>query len=79
MSGSGEQHGAHRRTPTLRERWDAFKHSPFLPATVLVLIVSAAAGLFAGSYTYAMADPTPHRIPAALVTRPEAARGEVFL
>lgn len=79
MSGSVEPHGAHRRTPTLRERWEAYKNSPFLPATVLVLIVAAAAGLFAGSYTYAMADPTPHRIPAALVTRPEAARGEVFL
>jgi hypothetical protein len=34
---------------------------------VLVLIVAAAAGLFAGSYTYAMADPTPHNIPAAAV------------
>ncbi|MEU2064330.1 ABC transporter permease [Streptomyces sp. NPDC013455] len=40
--------------------------SPFVPATVLLVILAAAAGLFAGSYTYAMADPTPHRIPAAV-------------
>ncbi|MFE7458934.1 ABC transporter permease [Streptomyces sp. NPDC057554] len=79
MSGSSERHGAHGRPPTLRERWEAYKNSPFLPATVLVLIVAAAAGLFAGSYTYAMANPTPHRIPAALVTQPEAERGEAFV
>ncbi|MBT2385392.1 ABC transporter permease [Streptomyces sp. ISL-11] len=48
-------------------RWAAFKASPFLPATVLLFILSAAAGLFAGSYTYVMADPTPHHIPAAVV------------
>ncbi|MZG00995.1 ABC transporter permease, partial [Streptomyces sp. SID5614] len=53
MSGSSERHGAHGRPLTLRERWEAYKSSPFLPATVLVLIVAAAAGLFAGSYTYA--------------------------
>jgi len=50
-----------------RGRWETFKASPFLPATVLLLIVSAAAGLFAGSYTYAMADPTPHHIATAVV------------
>ncbi|MET9171272.1 ABC transporter permease [Streptomyces misionensis] len=47
-------------------RWTAFKQSPFLPATVLLLLISAAAGLFAGSYTYAMANPTPHSIPTAV-------------
>ncbi|OIK24462.1 membrane protein [Streptomyces malaysiense] len=47
-------------------RWTAFKRSPFLPASVLLLLISAAAGLFAGSYTYAMANPTPHSIPAAV-------------
>ncbi|MEU3522789.1 ABC transporter permease [Streptomyces sp. NPDC038707] len=47
-------------------RWAAFRESPFLPATVLVLILAAAAGLFAGSYTYAMANPTPHGIPTAV-------------
>ncbi|MGK5632446.1 ABC transporter permease [Streptomyces sp. URMC 123] len=55
------------RTRTAPERWRAFTGSPFLPATVLMLILAAAAGLFAGSYTYAMADPTPHRIPTAVV------------
>ncbi|MBN3932040.1 ABC transporter permease [Streptomyces verrucosisporus] len=47
--------------------WRRFKGSPFLPATVLSLLIAAAAGLFAGSYTYAMADPTPRRIPVAVV------------
>ncbi|MFE1474161.1 ABC transporter permease [Streptomyces cyaneofuscatus] len=79
QGGSSQRHGAHGRPLTLRERWEAYKNSPFLPATVLVLIVAAAAGLFAGSYTYAMANPTPHRIPAALVTQPEVERGEAFV
>jgi hypothetical protein len=34
---------------------------------VLVFIVAIGAGMFAGSYTYAMADPTPHQIPLAVV------------
>ncbi|MFE0042488.1 ABC transporter permease [Streptomyces albireticuli] len=50
--------------------WSAFRRSPFFPATVLVLIVAAAAGLFAGSYTYAMANPTPHNIPTAVTGVP---------
>ncbi|GAA2407243.1 hypothetical protein GCM10010420_39140 [Streptomyces glaucosporus] len=47
---------------------------------MLVLIVGAAAGLFAGSYTYAMADPTPHRIPVAVVgdTAAHEERADVF-
>ncbi|MFI1970666.1 hypothetical protein BLA24_04875 [Streptomyces cinnamoneus] len=58
--------------------WRTFRHSPFFPATVLVLIVAAAAGLFAGSYTYAMANPTPHSIPTAVtgVSAPEVKRAE---
>ncbi|WP_069169796.1 hypothetical protein [Streptomyces griseus] len=68
-AGSGG-HGAHGRPPTRREKWEAYKKSPYFPAMVLVLIVSAAAGLFAGSYTYAMANPTPHRIPTAVVEGP---------
>ncbi|RPK55531.1 ABC-2 family transporter protein [Streptomyces sp. ADI96-02] len=71
-------HGAHGRPRTPRERRQAYKDSPYLPATVLVLIVAAAAGLFAGSYTYAMADPTPHRIPAALVAGPGDRATQVF-
>ncbi|MCE7553243.1 ABC transporter permease [Streptomyces thermodiastaticus] len=56
-----------RRPRTLSECWNAFRQSPFLPATVLLLIISAAAGVFAGSYTYAMADPTPRSVPTAVV------------
>ncbi|QEU93349.1 hypothetical protein [Streptomyces kanamyceticus] len=72
-------HGAHGRVPTRSERWGAFKESPFLPATVLVFILAAAAGLFAGSYTYSMANPTPHRIPTAVVGAQDSARGKTFL
>ncbi|MGW0546215.1 ABC transporter permease [Streptomyces altiplanensis] len=60
-------HGAHGRPPTAAEKWAAFKDSPFLPALVLVFILAVAAGLFAGSYTYTMADPTPRRVPVAVV------------
>jgi hypothetical protein len=60
--------------------WAAFRNSPFLPATVLLLIIGAAAGLFAGSYTYAMANPTPHRIATAVVGLPIGEpRGEAFV
>nr|WP_245703643.1 ABC transporter permease [Streptomyces lushanensis] len=48
-------------------RWAAFRTSPFLPATVVTVVAAVAAGLFAGSYTYNMANPTPHRIPTAVV------------
>ncbi|WP_413800558.1 ABC transporter permease [Streptomyces iranensis] len=54
-----------RRSP--RWGWGAFKRSPFFPATVIVLIISAGAGLFAGSYTYAFANPTPRNVPTAVV------------
>ncbi|MEV6805409.1 ABC transporter permease [Streptomyces sp. NPDC017248] len=63
---SAPRHGEHGRPKTRAERWTAFRQSPFLPATVLLFILSAAAGLFAGSYTYAMANPTPHSIPTAV-------------
>lgn len=52
---------------TVADGWRAFADSPFLPACVLVLILAAAAGLFASSYTYAMANPTPRYVPTALV------------
>ncbi|MEU1151097.1 ABC transporter permease [Streptomyces sp. NPDC005863] len=77
--GAGAPHGAHGRVPTRSERWDAFKQGPFLPATVLVFILAAAAGLFAGSYTYSMAKPTPHHIPTAVVNSSDSARGKAFL
>lgn len=51
----------------LRSLWRRFTHTPFFPASVVVLIAAAAAGLFAGSYTYAMADPAPRNVPAAVV------------
>ncbi|MDX3231181.1 ABC transporter permease [Streptomyces sp. ME19-01-6] len=55
------------REPGRRPWSSAFRHSPYFPATVVVLIIAAGAGLFAGSYTYAFANPTPHRIPTAVV------------
>ncbi|MFJ9466631.1 ABC-2 transporter permease [Streptomyces caniferus] len=69
--GGPAPHGAHGRPGTVAEKWAAFKRSPYLPAVVLVLIVAAAAGLFAGSYTYAMANPTPRSIPTAVVGSPD--------
>ncbi|MGP3984012.1 ABC transporter permease [Streptomyces sp. KR80] len=63
---SAEREGAGGRR-TLGERWRVFTRTPFFPASVVALILATAAGLFAGSYTYAMADPTPHRIPTAVV------------
>ncbi|QGV82176.1 ABC transporter permease [Streptomyces ficellus] len=68
-------HGAHGRPPTRGDRWAALKASPFLPAAVLVLILAAAAALFAGSYTYTMANPTPRHIPAAVVGATDTAEG----
>ncbi|WFB82449.1 MULTISPECIES: ABC transporter permease [Streptomyces] len=66
--------------PPLRgHRWAAFRQTPFWPATVLMLILAAAAGLFAGSYTYSMANPTPRLIPTAVVGQYEQDRGRAFL
>ncbi|HEY3478661.1 MAG TPA: ABC transporter permease, partial [Streptomyces sp.] len=50
--------------------WAAFRGSPYFSACVLVLLIAAAAGLFAGSYTYAMANPTPRHIPVAVTGVP---------
>lgn len=50
----------------IRERWAGFRASPLLPATVLLFILSIAAGLFAGSYSYAMANPEPRYLPLAV-------------
>ncbi|MEU1941884.1 MULTISPECIES: ABC transporter permease [unclassified Streptomyces] len=54
--------GADRLSP-----WARFKRTAFFPATVIVLLISAGAGLFAGSYTFAFANPTPRNIPTAVV------------
>ncbi|MCX5384428.1 ABC transporter permease [Streptomyces sp. NBC_00083] len=72
-------HGAHARKRGPREAWGDFRGSPFFPAVVLVFILSAAAGLFAGSYTYSMANPTPHHIPTALVAPPGSVQAEKFV
>ncbi len=77
--GAAAPHGAHGRTGTTAEKWAAFKESPFFPACVLVLILAAAAGLFAGSYTYAMANPTPRHIPTAVVGSPRAPQEKAFV
>ncbi|MEE1757427.1 ABC transporter permease [Streptomyces sp. SP18CS02] len=75
----GSGHGAHGRPPTGADRWAAFKRSPFLPACVLVLILAAAAALFAGSYTYTMANPTPRHIPTAVVGSAGTEEGRAFI
>ncbi|MEV0844668.1 ABC transporter permease [Streptomyces sp. NPDC049954] len=72
-------HGAHGRRPTRAERWADFRTSPFLPAIVLVFILAAAAGLFAGSYTYSMAKPTPRHVPVAVVGDLDSPRGRRFV
>ncbi|MGD3105576.1 ABC transporter permease [Streptomyces sp. YGL11-2] len=77
--GASVPHGAHGRRPTPAERWAAFKRSPFFPAAVLILIVAAAAGLFAGSYTYTMANPAPRHIPTAVVATADAPQEEAFV
>ena len=60
--------------------WAAFRRSPYFPASVLTLILSAGAGLFAGSYTYAMASPTPHHMPVAVVgVSAQTVRGKAFV
>jgi hypothetical protein len=53
-----------------RKRWMTFVRSPFLPGTVVVLVATVAAGLFAGSYTYATANPMPRDIPTAVTGVP---------
>ncbi|WP_329459258.1 ABC transporter permease [Streptomyces sp. NBC_01497] len=76
--GGAHRHGGHGRPRGVRDRWREFTRSPFLPAVVIVLIASAGAGLFAGSYTYNMANPTPRHIPAAVVGDGSAPRAKAF-
>ncbi|WP_367574253.1 ABC transporter permease [Streptomyces griseoaurantiacus] len=77
--GRGPAHGAHGRTRTWGERWAGFREGPFLPATVLLLIIAGAAGFFAGSYTYAMANPTPRTVPTAVVGAYDSPQGRRFI
>lgn len=46
---------------------------------MLLFILAAAAGLFAGSYTYFMANPTPHRVPTAVVGSYTSPTGQRFI
>lgn len=62
-----------------RGRRARLRDAPWWPASVLVFILAAAAGLFAWSYTYAMADPTPHQLPTAVVGSYQEERGRAFL
>ncbi|MFE6196001.1 ABC transporter permease [Streptomyces sp. NPDC057838] len=73
---AGDGRDAH---PAPEDRWTRFRGTPWWPATVLVFILAAAAGLFAWSYTYTMANPTPHQLPTAVVGSYEEARGRAFL
>lgn len=79
MSEEHRPHGAHGRRPGLAARLRRFRRSELFPACVLVLILGAAAGLFAGSYTYAMADPAPHRIPTAVLGSADEPRSARFV
>ncbi|MFF3849124.1 ABC transporter permease [Streptomyces sp. NPDC002328] len=76
---SDSAHGSHAKSPTPAERRARFKESPLLPASVLVLILTAAAALFAGSYTYSMAKPTPHSIPVAVTGASDEPLGRTFV
>ncbi|MDL4774271.1 ABC transporter permease [Actinomadura xylanilytica] len=58
------EHPRDRRAPA--EHWAAFRYSRYFPAVVLTLILSAAAGLFAGSYCYTLANPAPRHVPIAV-------------
>lgn len=52
--------------------WRRVRASVYFPAVVVSLIAAGAAALFAGSYTYAMADPAPRHVPVAVVGEPES-------
>ncbi|MFD0691969.1 ABC transporter permease [Actinomadura fibrosa] len=56
----------------MKPREKSFRESPFLPAVVLLVILTAAAGLFAGSYCYAMANPAPRHVPVAVTGQGES-------
>ncbi|MEU6369527.1 ABC transporter permease [Streptomyces sp. NPDC046931] len=51
--------------------------SRFMPAVVISLIVAVLAGLFVGAYSWAMANPVPHRIPVAVTGG--SVKGERFV
>ncbi|MFI6345088.1 ABC transporter permease [Streptomyces sp. NPDC050560] len=75
----GPPPGAHAHARERVGPWRRFRESPFVAPTVLVFILAAAAGLFAGSYTYNMANPTPRHIPTGVVGAADTARGRAFV
>ncbi|MGO1318259.1 MAG: DUF3533 domain-containing protein [Cellulomonadaceae bacterium] len=48
-------------------RWAAFRSGPWLPASVLVVILTVMATCFAVSYSLALTDPEPRHVPVAVV------------
>jgi hypothetical protein len=58
---------------SIRGRWADFRASPYSAVAVLLAILTIAAGLFAGSYCYAMANPAPRRIPVAVTGQGQSA------
>ncbi|MGV9247199.1 ABC transporter permease [Streptomyces sp. NPDC003710] len=66
-----------RRQPTPQGRRSRLASSRFLPAVVISLVVAALAGLFVGAYSWAMANPVPHRIPVAVTGG--SVKGERFV
>ncbi|MGV9922509.1 hypothetical protein [Nocardia rhamnosiphila] len=57
-----------------KRRWHDLRGSRFFPATVIIGILACAAALFAGSYTYATANPKPEYVPIAVVGSMPAAQ-----
>ncbi|WP_329377400.1 ABC transporter permease [Streptomyces sp. NBC_01716] len=78
-TGGGGPEPARGGRPGIAERFAEFRNSPFLPALVILVIAAGIAGLFAGSYTYAMANPTPREIPIAVVGAPSTAQEAAFV
>jgi hypothetical protein len=66
-SGPGPGHEAARGSGSATGPWARARASVYWRVAVVTLIVAAAAGLFAGSYCFALAHPTPHRMPIGLL------------
>jgi hypothetical protein len=59
--------------------WNAYRRSPYFAATVLTVLLSLAAGLFAGSYIFAMANPAPRSVPIGLIGDRDTVQGRAFV